>query len=34
MKEVVNNWGGLMDVQMFFFQKHGVKLVMRSQQRS
>ena len=31
-KEYILNWGGLTDVQMFFFQKHGVKLAVRSQQ--
>ncbi|MBD8984983.1 MAG: hypothetical protein EGR83_23550 [Bacteroides cellulosilyticus] len=32
-KECILNWGGLTDVQMFFFfQKHGVKLAVRSQQ--
>jgi hypothetical protein len=33
-KEYVLNWGYLTDVQMFFFQKYGVKLVVRSQQRT
>jgi hypothetical protein len=31
-KEYVLNWGGLTDVEMFFFQNHGVTVVVRSQQ--
>ncbi|MDR1092382.1 MAG: hypothetical protein LBL79_15040 [Prevotella sp.] len=33
-KECILNWGYFTDVQMFFFQKHGVKLAVRSQQRT